>query len=71
MPAMTIATALFRKRSGRAYRGVATLGAVTATLAEDIAGMRVLQSFTRERAAQQNLREVSDAYRVSNMGTVF
>ena len=32
--------------------------------------MRVLQSFTRERAAQQNFREVSDAYRVSNMQTV-
>src|SRR6478735_7013051 len=71
MPAMTVATALFRKRSGRAYRRVReTLGAVTATLAEDIAGMRVLQSFTRERAAQQNFREVSDAYRVSNMQTV-
>src|SRR5690349_7993874 len=45
MPLMTLATAWFRKRSGRAYRGVReTLGAVTATLAEDIAGMRVLQS---------------------------
>jgi len=71
MPAMTLATALFRKRSGRAYRKVReTLGAVTATLAEDIAGMRVLQSFTRERAAQQNFRDVSDTYRVANMQTV-
>jgi ABC-type multidrug transport system fused ATPase/permease subunit len=71
MPAMTLATAWFRKRSGRAYRSVReTLGAVTATLAEDIAGMRVLQSFTRERAARENFRDVSDAYRVSNMQTV-
>jgi len=71
MPAMTLATAWFRKRSGRAYRAVReTIGAVTATLAEDIAGMRVLQSFTRERAAQENFRRVSDAYRVSNMKTV-
>jgi ABC-type multidrug transport system fused ATPase/permease subunit len=71
MPAMTLATAWFRKRSGRAYRSVReTLGAVTATLAEDIAGMRVLQSFTRERAASENFRQVSDAYRVSNMQTV-
>ncbi len=70
-PAMTVATAIFRKRSGRAYRQVReTLGAVTATLAEDIAGMRVLQSFTRERAAQENFREVSDRYRRSNMQTV-
>ena len=71
MPAMTLATAWFRKRSGRAYRSVReTLGAVTATLAEDIAGMRVLQSFTRERAARENFHDVSDAYRVSNMQTV-
>jgi ABC-type multidrug transport system fused ATPase/permease subunit len=71
MPAMGFATAWFRKRSGRAYRSVReTLGAVTATLAEDIAGMRVLQSFTRERSAQQNFRVVSDRYRDSNMETV-
>ena len=71
IPAMGLATAWFRKRSGRAYRAVReTLGAVTATLAEDIAGMRVLQSFTRERAAQDNFREVADAYRISNMQTV-
>jgi ABC-type multidrug transport system fused ATPase/permease subunit len=71
MPAMGLATAWFRKRSSRAYRGVReTLGAVTATLAEDIAGMRVLQSFTRERAAQENFRRVSDMYRQSNMQTV-
>jgi len=71
MPAMALATAWFRKRSGRAYRAVReTLGAVTATLAEDIAGMRVVQSFTREREARANFREVSDAYRISNMQTV-
>jgi len=71
MPLMTFATAWFRKRSGRAYRSVReTLGLVTATLAEDIAGMRVLQSFTRERAAQDNFRRIADDYRVSNMRTV-
>jgi ABC-type multidrug transport system fused ATPase/permease subunit len=71
MPVMALATAWFRKRSGRAYRQVReTLGAVTATLAEDIAGMRVLQSFTRERAARENFRVVSARYRASNMQTV-
>jgi ABC-type multidrug transport system fused ATPase/permease subunit len=71
MPLMTAATAVFRKRSGRAYRAVReTLGMVTATLAEDIAGMRVLQSFTREEAAQSNFRRIADEYRVSNMRTV-
>jgi ABC-type multidrug transport system fused ATPase/permease subunit len=71
MPGMTIATAIFRKRSGRAYRSVReTLGAVTATLAEDIAGMRVVQAFTREEANQRHFREVSEAYRDSNQQTV-
>jgi ATP-binding cassette subfamily B protein len=71
MPGMTIATAIFRKRSGRAYRAVReTLGAVTATLAEDIAGMRVVQAFTREEANQRHFRQVSEAYRDSNQQTV-
>ncbi|HVV59588.1 MAG TPA: ABC transporter ATP-binding protein [Gaiellaceae bacterium] len=71
MPLMGAATAIFRRRSGRAYRLVReSLGAVTATLAEDIAGMRVLQSFTREREAQANFRRISDTYRASNMQTV-
>jgi len=71
MPGMTLATAIFRKRSGRAYRAVReTLGAVTATLAEDIAGMRVVQAFTREDANRKHFREVSEAYRASNQQTV-
>jgi ATP-binding cassette subfamily B protein len=71
MPPMALATAWFRKRSGRAYRAVReTLGAVTATLAEDIAGMRVLQSFTREPAATANFIGVSDRYRAANYQTV-
>src|SRR5713101_8276677 len=52
LPLMSVATAVFRKRSARAYSAVRErLGLVTATLAEDIAGMRVLQSFTREQPA--------------------
>jgi ATP-binding cassette, subfamily B, bacterial len=71
IPALLIATAIFRRRSGRSYRLVReSLGAVTATLAEDIAGMRVLQAFTRERAARENFRRVSEAYRASNQETV-
>jgi ABC-type multidrug transport system fused ATPase/permease subunit len=71
LPAVAVATAWFRKRSGRAYRRVReTLGAVTATLAEDIAGMRVLQAFTREQAASANFQQVSSTYRDANMQTV-
>jgi ATP-binding cassette subfamily B protein len=71
MPLMAVATAWFRKRSGNAYRRVReSLGAVTATLAEDIAGMRVLQSFTREPQARAHFHDVSNRYRESNMDTV-
>jgi ABC-type multidrug transport system fused ATPase/permease subunit len=71
MPAMAIATAIFRIRSSHAYRDVRDrLGLVTATLAEDIAGMRVVQSFTRERSRLQNFRDVNTHYREANQQTV-
>jgi len=71
IPVMSVATALFRKYSTRAYRAVRErLGLVTATLAEDIAGMRVVQAFTREQANIRNFREISDRYRQSNQQTV-
>jgi ABC-type multidrug transport system fused ATPase/permease subunit len=71
MPAMAIATSLFRTRSNHAYRAVRErLGIVTAALAEDIAGMRVLQAFTRERSSRRRFREVNDHYREANQRTV-
>jgi ATP-binding cassette subfamily B protein len=71
IPLMGIATAMFRSRSARAYADVRErLGLVTATLAEDIAGMRIVQAFTRERAAYANFRQVTERYRDSNMQTV-
>jgi ATP-binding cassette subfamily B protein len=71
IPALSVATAMFRKRSGRSYRKVRErLGLVTATLAEDIAGMRVLQAFTRERAAREHFRGINEHYRAVNRETV-
>src|SRR5436190_3322068 len=71
IPLMAVATVLFRVRSTRAYRAVrARLGLVTATLAEDIAGMRMVQAFTREQRNIRNFREVTERYRDSNMETV-
>ncbi|HEX6699990.1 MAG TPA: ABC transporter ATP-binding protein [Gaiellaceae bacterium] len=71
IPFMSLATAIFRSRSSRAYAAVRErLGLVTATLAEDIAGMRVVQAFTRERENQRNFRAVAERYRDSNMQTV-
>ena len=71
LPLMAAATAWFRMRSNRAYRRVRErLGLVTATLAEDISGMRVVQSFTREPTSQTSFRGVNDAYRQANYETV-
>ncbi|HEV8687636.1 MAG TPA: ABC transporter ATP-binding protein [Gaiellaceae bacterium] len=71
LPAMTWATTLFRKRSARAYRAVRErLGLVTATLAEDISGMRVVQAFTREAQNERKFKEVNQRYREANQQTV-
>jgi ABC-type multidrug transport system fused ATPase/permease subunit len=71
IPAMALATTIFRIRSSRAYRAVRErLGLVTATLAEDIAGMRVVQSFTRESDRRRHFDEVNAHYREANQQTV-
>ncbi len=70
-PFLSIATALFRRRSARAYRRVRErLGAVTASLQEDISGVRVLQAFRREERNEQQFRDVNDHYREANQETV-
>jgi ATP-binding cassette subfamily B protein len=71
VPLVVAATAWFRVRSNRAYRRVRErIGLVTATLAEDIAGMRVVQSFTREPRNQTSFRGINDRYRDANYETV-
>jgi ABC-type multidrug transport system fused ATPase/permease subunit len=70
-PLMAVATAIFRYISSRAYRAVRErLGMVTATLAEDIAGMRVVQAFTRQSANERHFRDVNAHYREANHVTV-
>jgi len=71
LPLMALATAWFRSRSNHAYRRVRErLGLVTATLAEDISGMRVVQSFTREPTSQTTFRGINQRYRDANYETV-
>jgi ABC-type multidrug transport system fused ATPase/permease subunit len=71
IPLMGALTAWFRSRSNRAYRRVRErLGLVTATLAEDISGMRVVQTFTREPQSQATFRGVNERYREANYETV-
>jgi ABC-type multidrug transport system fused ATPase/permease subunit len=71
IPFMSIGTLLFRTRSARAYAAVRErLGLVTATLAEDISGMRMVQAFVREERATENFGTVARRYRDANMQTV-
>ncbi len=71
LPALVIGTSVFRSRSTQAYRVVRErLGLVTATLAEDIAGMRVVQSFSRQEAARAQFRDVNERYRTANYRTI-
>jgi ABC-type multidrug transport system fused ATPase/permease subunit len=71
LPLMALATAWFRIRSNRAYRRVRErIGLVTATLAEDISGMRVVQSFAREPQNQTSFRGINGRYRDANYETV-
>ena len=71
IPIMSIGTILFRIYSSRAYAQVRErLGLVTATLAEDIAGMRIVQAFTREDRNIAHFQEVAERYRDANMQTV-
>jgi ABC-type multidrug transport system fused ATPase/permease subunit len=71
LPPLAVTTAAFRTRSNRAYRATRErLATVTATLAEDIAGMRVVQTFTRESVAERRFREVNAHYRQANQQTV-
>ena len=71
IPLLVVATRIFRVRSARAYSQVRErLGLVTATLAEDIAGMRVVQAFTREPRNQRHFEDVNAHYREANQQTV-
>ena len=71
LPLMALATIWFRVRSNRAYRRVRErIGLVTATLAEDIAGMRVVQSYAREPRNQVGFRGINSLYRDANYETI-
>jgi ATP-binding cassette subfamily B protein len=71
MPLMSLATAVFRRRSSRAYRRVRErLGSVTAALQESISGMRVVQAHVREERDAADFRSVNDHYRQANRETV-
>jgi ABC-type multidrug transport system fused ATPase/permease subunit len=70
-PAMAVGTAIFRRYSARAYRRTRErMGDVTASLQEDISGVRVVQAFRREDANYRRFLGVNDRYRAANVQTV-
>ena len=70
-PGMFVGTIIFRHFSARAYRRTRErLAEVTASLQEDISGVRVIQAFRREHANYRKVTAVNDEYRRANMTTV-
>ncbi len=70
-PGMAIGTAIFRHYSSRAYRRTRErLAEVTASLQEDISGVRVVQAFRREETNYGRFLDVNRSYRQANVQTV-
>ncbi|HET8742222.1 MAG TPA: ABC transporter ATP-binding protein, partial [Gaiella sp.] len=68
LPPGIVVTRWFQRRSHTAFADVRTrIAAVTAQLAESVAGMAVVQAFTRERAFQREFEALNEANRVSNV----
>ncbi len=64
VPLMLVITRVFSRQAQRAYRTTrSTVAAVVGDLAEEIAGMRVIQAFAREEISRARFEKVNDANR--------
>jgi len=64
LPLMLVITRVFSQQARRAYRTTrSTVAAVVGDLAEEIAGMRVIQAFAREEISRARFEKVNDANR--------
>lgn len=71
LPLMMLATHLFATHAKVAFRQTRTkVAAVVGDLAENIAGMRVIQAFAQEDAAQARFDDVNRANRDANIAAV-
>jgi ABC-type multidrug transport system fused ATPase/permease subunit len=71
LPLMVLATRWFARAAQSAFRETRTrVAAVVGNLAEEIAGMRVIQAFAREEATQERFREVNVANRDANISAM-
>jgi len=67
LPPGMLITRWFQRTSHDAFSDVRTrIAAVTAQLAESVAGMAVVQAFNRERAFQREFEDLNEANRISN-----
>jgi ATP-binding cassette subfamily B multidrug efflux pump len=68
MPLMVLATTVYARHAKAAFRETrATNAGVVGDLAEDIAGMRVIQAFARENTSQERFNESNRANRDANV----
>ena len=68
LPPGILVTRWFQRRSHAAFSDVRTrIAAVTAQLAESVAGMAVVQAFNQERTFQREFEGLNEANRVSNI----
>lgn len=71
MPVMVLVTQLFARRAKVAFRDTrAKVAAVVGDLAENIAGMRVIQAFAQEDATQERFDEVNRANRDAHISAM-
>jgi ATP-binding cassette subfamily B protein len=67
-PVLVAATLVFRKKSAKAYSEAREkVAAVNADFAENVAGLRVTQSFRREPVNRDRFGALSNAFRVSRL----
>ena len=70
-PLMAILTFIFRGQSAKAYGQMRTrLALVTASLQEDLNGIRVIQAYRREAKSRAQIAVLNDSYRDANRTTV-
>jgi ATP-binding cassette, subfamily B, bacterial len=68
LPALIVATIIFRKKSSQAYTEAREkVSAVNADLSENVAGLRVAQAYRREQVNSDRFAGLSGAYRVSRL----
>ncbi len=71
LPLMVLATMWFSRQAKEAFRETRTsVARVVGGLAEDIAGVRVIQAFGQENSTQERFNEVNEANREANIRAV-